>query len=113
MARLHCIFNKANGRFISGGFDGQRSIDPATEVLIVLSQYPDRKLERWNGADGVRLATAQELADTEAEDLDKEASRDVDGTKILRAFVIWIAGKLGIAPATARDEIIAIYKGLS
>lgn len=43
---------------------------------------------------------------------DVDATRDVDASKALKAVVVWAAGKLGVTPAQARDEIITIYKGL-
>jgi hypothetical protein len=41
-----------------------------------------------------------------------DALRAVEGEKILKALVIWAAQHFGLSPATARSEIIAIYKGL-
>ena len=41
-----------------------------------------------------------------------DAERAADARKLDKALVIWLAGKLGITPKVARDEIIAVYKGL-
>ena len=43
---------------------------------------------------------------------DDRATQAVDGQKILRALVGWIAPLVGKTPQEARQEIKAIYKGL-
>jgi hypothetical protein len=43
--------------------------------------------------------------------LDADAKADLD-SKVLKAIVVWCAGHFGISNATARAELIAIYKGL-
>lgn len=44
--------------------------------------------------------------------IDEQADQAIDGHKALKAVVIWAAQKLGIAPATAKAQILAIYKTL-
>lgn len=41
-----------------------------------------------------------------------EAAAKFDENKMLKALGIWTAQKLGVPLATARNEVIAIYKGL-
>src|SRR3989304_5137791 len=41
---------------------------------------------------------------------DAEAIVAIDGSKVLKALVIWLAPKVGKTAAQARDEIVAIYK---
>ena len=43
---------------------------------------------------------------------DRRMGRELDDAKAMRALVFWLAGKLGITPATARSEIVAIYRSL-
>lgn len=86
--------------------------DPAQEVLVEVPGDVDHRTERWDGASGVRPATAQEIADYDAEQLDAEALAQVDGQKAIKALVIWTAGRLGISASAARTEILSIYKGL-
>ncbi|MDJ0948869.1 MAG: hypothetical protein QNJ94_08105 [Alphaproteobacteria bacterium] len=107
-----CLFERAAGLFISGTRFDDLPHDPATHLQLELPAYPDRRTERWDGADGVRPATAQELADFDAAELDDQARQELDETKALRAMVMWTADKLGIPRAQARDEIKAIYKSL-
>ena len=66
--------------------------------------------------------TPQEEADLQAEWAAFEAGRTAranqayqdqfDNNKLLRALALWTAQKLGVTAATARSEIIAIYKTL-
>lgn len=42
----------------------------------------------------------------------QEVDAEVEGKKILKALVIWLAGKLNMTPAAAKAEILAIYKTL-
>lgn len=78
----------------------------------ILPFMPDRRTKRYNGAGGVRDATAQEVTDFDTAKQDREAIHDIDGAKALRALVLWLAQKLAVPPAQARSEIIAKYKGL-
>lgn len=79
-------------------------------------QRPDIRLHRYDGTapDKKRLATAQELADYDAARADAEAVGrfDMPEAKMLKALAIWTAQKLGVPLATARAEIIAIFKSL-
>jgi hypothetical protein len=43
--------------------------------------------------------------------LDADAKADLD-SKVLKAIVVWCAGKFGITPNQAKQELIAIYKAL-
>ncbi len=52
--------------------------------------------------------TAQEL-DAEK---DAQAASEIDGGRMLKALVRWVAPLVGKTPAQARAEIIAIYKAL-
>lgn len=109
---VKCLFRRSDGMFVGGNrYDGIPH-DPASHVQLDLSDYPDRRTERWDGAIGVRVATAQEISDFDDVEADTKAASDFDETKALKALVIWLAGKLGVTPAQARTEIVAIYKSL-
>ncbi len=43
---------------------------------------------------------------------DVEAAAAIDGDKKLAALAAWAADQLGVARATARQQIIAVYKSL-
>jgi hypothetical protein len=43
---------------------------------------------------------------------DAEAMARLDENKVFRALVIWLAGRFGITPLQARNQILTIYRGL-
>lgn len=107
-----CVFDKATGVFVSGANFGDVDFDSASQISLRLPEYPDPRMERWDGAKGLRPATAQDLADQDDSESDAVARREIDNTKALKAVVLWMAGKLNVTPAQARTEILAIYKSL-
>jgi hypothetical protein len=92
--------------------------DLATEAVQEYPEHqrPDIRLHRYDGnaPDKKRLSTAQELADFDAARLDAEATGrfDTPEAKMLKALAIWTAQKVGVPLATARAEIMTIFKGL-
>lgn len=92
--------------------------NPATEAVQEYLEHlrPDMRLHRFDATapDKKRLATAQELADYDAARVDEGALAQFDGPtqKMIKAVAIWTAQKLNIPLATARAEILAIFKGL-
>lgn len=112
MGKLHCIFDKATGVFKDGSHEHSRDFNPATEVLLLLSEYPNRVEERWDGGGGVRPATVQEKVDDREVRLNAQAKREFDDTKAFRALIMWLAPLVGKPLAQARDEIKAIYRTL-
>lgn len=58
-----CLFERASGVYESGAMHNDLPHNPVTHIQLTLSDYPDRRTERWDGAIDVRAATAQELAD--------------------------------------------------
>lgn len=113
MGRMHCIFNKASGIFVTGSFEKARTFDPATEVLLIRSEFPDRVNDRWDGAGDIRPATAQEKEDARLVKVDKQAKHELEELKVFRALIVWLAPLVGKSLAQARDEIKAIYRTLS
>jgi hypothetical protein len=72
---------------------------------------PDARTERYDGAGGVRPATAQEQADAHAAQQAGRDAVDLDA-RLLKAVVRWMAQKLGVPPAQARSEILTILRGM-
>lgn len=79
---------------------------------------PDRTgwiVEYLPAATPAQKATAANLLASVAVDgptlVDADAKVELD-SKVLKALVIWLAGKFGITPLQAKQELIAIYKGL-
>jgi len=92
--------------------------DPQVEAVQTYPEHlrPDMRLHRFDAAapDKKRLASPQELADYDAARVNEAALAQFDGPtqKMIKALAIWAAQKLNIPLATARQEILAIYKGL-
>lgn len=108
-----CIFSRATGLLVGGAMHQTLDHDPATHVALTLPAWPIERADRLNAnADGIRAATAQEIADYDAAKANAAADRDFDGQKMVKAVAIWTAQKLSIPLATARAEIAAIYKAL-
>lgn len=100
----------ATGEFIAGG---PCEIIPSTgQAIVKLSRNPDPRLDRYDGAGGIRRATSQELIAYDAARAGEVEQMQFDGQKMLKAVAIWTAGKLGVSPATAKSEILTIYRGL-
>jgi hypothetical protein len=68
-------------------------------------------------------ATAQQIASGDALKLSYDPQADAtyaseqeqvrfDGEKLVKAVAVWTAQRLGVPLATARSEILAIYRGL-
>lgn len=114
---VYAKYRVSDGQFLCG-WPQRPPYDPATEAVQTYPEHlrPDMRVHRYDAAapDKKRLASPQELADYDAARLDEGALAQFDGPtqKMIKALAIWAAQKLGIQPATARQEIIAIFKGL-
>ncbi len=114
---IYAKYRLSDGQFLCG-WPQRPPYDPATEAVQTYPEHlrPDMRLHRFDATapDKKRLATAQELADYDAARADEAALAQFDGPtqKIIKALAIWTAQKLGVPLATARAEILAIYKGL-
>ncbi len=116
-----CLFERVTGLFESGTSFDDLEHDEATHVQITLPDYPDRRTERWDGATGVRAATAQELDDFDDADKDIRAAGDLGNAinKTLRDLLLDIEQRLrsggdstipDIAAATNKAEYTAALK---
>lgn len=81
-------------------------------VVVTVATPPDLRATRWDGAAGLREATAQEQAAYDDAQRDAREKATFDDQKMIKAVALWAAQKLGVAPATARAEILAIYRSL-
>ncbi len=117
-----CLFERATGLFVSGTSHDDLPHDTATHIQLTLSDYPDRRSERWNGAAGTRAATAQELADFDDAGAETRAMAEIDGLKGLKALAVETlieinalrtnAGLPTLAAADWRQRLIDRYKSL-
>ena len=104
------IYRQADNVFLFGGpYDS--AFDSGTQGVVTLTTHPDQIKDRYDGAGGVRPATAQELLDAAALDKDDRAGKLPDEIK---ALLFWVADNLPtpIPRATARAQYKTILKGL-
>jgi hypothetical protein len=96
--------------FLAGG---SCEITPAGgQGLVSLTRNPNPRLERYNGTGGIRSATSQEMSDYDAAQMTEQTLGRFDGEKLVKALAIWTAGKLNVPLATAKQEILTIYRTL-
>lgn len=75
-------------------------------------------IERWNRPERkptqseLDAVTPEQVRLAENSRLDARAQREIDNSRALKAVVLWVAAKLAISPAQARNEIVAIYRTL-
>ncbi len=112
----HYIYRLSDGQFLRGLKGNTPDYDPATEGLQTYdtAARPDLRTERYDAASPMqkRPATAQELADWDAARQTAREQAQFDEAKMLKAVAIWTAQRLGVPLATARAEILAVYRGL-
>jgi hypothetical protein len=114
---VYAKYRLSDGRFLCG-WPQRPPYDAATEAVQDYPEHlrPDMRLHRFDATapDKKRLATAQELADFDIERAALRAANLLDGpeAKMLKAIELWTTQKLNIQPATARAEILTIFKGL-
>ena len=83
--------------------------DPETHIQLTFPDYPDRRIERWDGVGGLRAATALELADFDDVARDKRAAANLDMAlnKALRDLLLDIEQRLRAAGQTSTLPDIA------
>jgi hypothetical protein len=110
-------YRLSDGQFLNG-LTSRPDFDPSTEGVqeYLDAVRPDIRLHRFDATtvDKKRLATAQELTAFDTARSDEAALAQFDGPtqKMIKALAIWTAQKLGVPLATAKQEIVTIYKGL-
>lgn len=107
-----CLFDRETGICRSSGRNADLPHDPATQAAIDLPDDPNRRLERWDGADGVRPARQDEIDAYDDEQDDREVKREIDDSLAIKAVVMWAAKQFGIKPKDARAAIKTEYKAL-
>jgi hypothetical protein len=105
------VYELSTQAFLYGG-PCDAAHDPITQGVVKLSRHPKPRLERYDGAGSIRPATAQEITDYDAAQKDEQTTRQFDSEKLTKAVAIWTAQQFNIPLAQARQEILAIYRGL-
>ena len=73
------------------------------------------KITGWPTGIGAKPTKAQQadiISEYEAEATEEDAKGAVDGQKILKAIIRWVAPLVNKTPAEARREIMDLYKSL-
>lgn len=83
------IYSLLSGQFIGGG-PCDLPFDPLIQGVVTLGRNPNPRTERYDGAGGIRSATAQEMADYDSARQTGQAGDRVDdlALKGLAAFVV-------------------------
>jgi len=112
---IYCRYRLSDGQFLCA-WPNKPDFDASTEGVqdFLNHERPDLRLHRFDAVSPTkkRLATAPELSAYDDAVADAQAAGQFDQQKALKAIVLYIAQKHGLTPAQARQEIIAIYKGL-
>lgn len=107
------IYVLATGEWLYGG-PTEPDYNPATQGCALLLRHPKPRTERHGaGPTFIRPATAQEMLDYDAAQLDSQVTARFDTEQLTKAVAIWAATKLNVPLPTAKAEILAILKGLS
>jgi hypothetical protein len=103
-------YRVSDGEFLYGGpFE---VIPLPGHAVITCAQHPDRRLQRADGAGGVRVATTQEIASYDAARSNEAELGAFDEQKMLKAVAIYFAQVAGVPLSTAKAAILTIYRGL-
>lgn len=106
------VCRKSDGVIRSAARWDRLAFDETAEVLLELPDMPDRETKRWDGATGLRDANELELASAATAKQQAQEQVEFDGDRMLMALARWTAQKVGVSAATARSEILAIYRNL-
>lgn len=106
------IFNMATKLVTQYVELGTPDYDDQTHVAITCEGSPDKRTKRWDDADGIRDATAQELADYDAAAKTATADQLYDTNLMLKAFALAYAQREGISANAVRNAIMAQYDNL-
>lgn len=104
------IYRVADGVFLRGG--PVEVIAESGEAVVVLARHPKPRAERYDGAGGIRAATVDEIAAYEVAQKQAQVSSAFDGNKDLLALSMWVAQRMTVSLATARQEILTIRRSL-
>ena len=102
------LVREADGLLLSHGFVAftPQAGEVVRDVPEEFNETP--RTRRWTGS-GWADYTPPPLTDAEK---NEQVQGRVDGDKLLKATVLWCAGKFSLTPQQARQEIAAIYRAL-
>ena len=116
---MNWVYRIADGEFLYGG---PFEVTPlAGQAILVCPRHPKPRTERYDGAGGIRDATAQEVIDYDAAQLDATANSQFDSLKTEKAMMLVVrsycnALKAGTYTTQSLGDLkaafIAAYKSL-
>lgn len=106
------VYRISDGQFLSGGGFEPHSLNPG-EAVLVSDNAPDFRSQRYDmNSVSIRQATEQEITNYDTAQAILQQNQKFDDNKMLKAFIVWAAGRMGVPINTAKQEIIQIYNGL-
>ncbi len=111
---VRCIFERTNGLFVEGASHDDIDHDPITHIQLILPEYPDLRTQRWDGTDGVRNATTQELSDFDGvvqrkEDIKMLTERGKDVVLVLVETIEWLLDNTAMVPGDFTTDVRETY----
>lgn len=106
------FYEKSTGKWMVDFRNSAISVSDINYGVATLNTKPDATKDRFDVPTQLnRLATPAEIQESI---IDRKIIefKEFDSFLLLKALVIWIAGKLAITPNTAKNEILEIYKTL-
>lgn len=121
MATNRWVIHTASGEFKYGGFYEPTGPDQAYSVVEIPDEsMPDLRTERYDATSATkrRPATAQEIADYDAAQLDATAKQAAVPRAVKAMLLFYLRDKLGRNPtaaerAAARDAFVQAYKDVT
>ena len=101
----------ADGEFLHGGPCEVQAL--AGQAVVAVPRNPKVRVERWDESNQrIRPATTGEIAAYDQAVSDEREHGELDTQLMIRAVAIFLAQRLGIPLAEARQEILTIRRSL-
>lgn len=88
-----CVIDKNSSKILLYSRWDEPQFDTTTQVMIEVVNPPDKVLDRWDGVNGIRRATLEELALSEQEQISSKKDPD-NWDKAIQAVVIGLVSSL-------------------
>lgn len=120
---IKCLFDKSTALlYVASARDVDIPHDDAIHVQVELNEFPDPRTQRWDGATGIRAATAQEVDDWDDAEADTAITGQFENNKLRRLVfeiefdqenrIRVLEGKSVVTKTQYRDALVARFKAL-